>query len=194
MVVSTPNELLNNQKASIGFVDDLADYFNQSEFFGDRASLIELEYQFISNRLSREDITKQIIPSLGFAFEKRIIHNFGLRLSLSSHWWLEDNVLASSPTRDYDQEINYLYSNISLSTIWHVPINEKFDPYLGFAYSYRNVLVSCICFREFSHSHDLDLLFGMRYLLAGQFYTKFEIGHTGTSYIKLGVGFRLGYK
>lgn len=173
-------------------LDDLSYYLEQSEVFDEGTSFFWLEYQMVSNRGKREDFKKNIVPPIGINYEARLFHNLGLKASLSLHYWKEDKVLAESSLQEYIEEFNYLYHTASLGLNWHIAISEYIDPYFGIHYSYRHLYAACDCISDKNTDSGIEFLLGGRYMMSDHYFFNAEIGHTGTGYFKVGMGYRFG--
>ena len=177
---------------SFSFLEPFEDYFEESDIFVEGASFLWIEYQLVSNRLSRPDKSGVIIPPIGISYEKRVFHNLGVRMTFGLNYWKEDKILFTSAEQDFNQDFKYFYNTLALGVTWHITINDWIDPYVGISYSYRHIYARCDCLSESKAGFNVDFFLGARLLMSERFYFNGEIGHSGTGYFKFGLGIILG--
>lgn len=172
-------------KASLGGIRDL---FEQSKAFVPAANLLWADYQAISTGGERVYKTGNITPPLGLNYERQLVHNLGVRASVSSHWWRENRPLAQAGSELFTEDFVYQYWTLGLGLSWHFAVNERWDPYLGYMYSYRTARGACECLAERGSARGGDFYVGTRFLISPSFFLSGEIGQHGTGTFKVGMG------
>ncbi|MEL7532844.1 MAG: OmpA family protein [Bacteroidota bacterium] len=162
--------------------------FEQSKAFVPAANLLWVDYQALSTGGERIYKTGNITPPLGINFERQLVHNLGVRASLGSHWWRETRPLAQAGGELFTEEFVYQYWTLGLGLSWHFAINERWDPYLGYMYSYRFARGACQCLAENANTRGGDFYLGTRFLLTPSFFLSAEIGQHATGTFKAGMG------
>ena len=166
------------------------DLFSDSDYFSSGSNFIWADYQLVSNRGERPDRIRTVAPSVGLNYERQLWMGLGLRASGSYHWWQEEKVLVRSSTAEFTEIFDYVYWTAALGLTWHLNTNSPWDPYVGGLVSYRRVTAKCDCSEDTLSKTNFDLLMGTRYFIGESFYGLFELGHSGTGYFKLGLGFK----
>lgn len=169
----------------------LRDLFRQSDMFTEKSHFLWADYQAFSNRGSRPYLSAEVIPPLGLGYERRLFHNFGLRIAAATHWWDEDRLRVSLPERQLFLQYRYTYWTLGVGLSYHFAINYRWDPYIALQQSFRLATASCEC-ESFTESvWSSDFLFGLRYFASHRFYLLAEGGQHGVGYAKIGLGIKL---
>lgn len=170
---------------SLGVIKGL---FDQSKAFVPAANLLWADYEAVSTGGERIYKTANITPPLGINFERQLVHNLGARVSLGSHWWRETRPLAQAGGELYTEDFVYQYWTLGLGLSWHFAINERWDPYVGYMYSYRTARGACDCLAERGSARGGNFYVGSRFLISKGFFLAGEIGQHSTGTFKVGMG------
>lgn len=162
--------------------------FEPSKAFVPAANLLWADYQALSTGGQRIYKTGDITPPLGINFERQLVHNLGARVSLGSHWWRETRPLAQAGGELFTEDFVYQYWTLGLGLSWHFAVNERWDPYVGYLYSYRYGRGACECLVEKANTRGGDFYIGTRFLITPSFFLSAEIGQHATGTFKAGIG------
>ncbi|MCB0641920.1 MAG: hypothetical protein KDC44_09785 [Phaeodactylibacter sp.] len=173
-----------------GFGWSFSDLFDESDYFSPGGNFLWADYQVASNRGKRPDQIRTIVPMVGLNYERQHWLGLGLRASGSYHWWQEDKILVRSGTVGFKELFDYKYWTAALGPTWHFTTDSPWDPYVGGLISFRRVTATCDCQESAVNQTIFDLLMGTRYFMGESFFGLFEVGHSGTGYLKFGLGFK----
>ncbi|MEI7581230.1 OmpA family protein [Runella sp.] len=162
-----------------------------NEAFNTKSHFFWVDYQPVSNRGKRPDLTTTVLPPLGIHYERHVWRLLGFRGDFSAHWWEENKILAESVTRQYTQLFRYQYWTLGGGPTFHFSLSPKWDTYVGMMVTFRWVRASCDCYTLNDVSLSGDPFIGTRYFLGNRIFLTGEVGRHGTSYLKAGAGFRM---
>lgn len=171
--------------ASIDFLDDLEDIFDEPEYFEEGSSVIQFGAGMyatvnIAERAAELDQvdTKLLMPGVHLMYERQLAQNIGIGLSLGAQIW-------KVPVLNYQ----YRYYTAGLRAAYHLNILEKLDPYFGIAGTYRTVVLTNKNRNESNGKVTAHFIGGARYYFSEKIGAYFEFGNDMTGKLKLGVAF-----
>jgi hypothetical protein len=172
-------------------LDDFLDVLGgPSEIFVPGSDFLWGTYSILSNYGLRDDKERTLIPPISLHYEYSLIANFGLRLEAGANHWEENKVLVRSSDRDFRELFEYRYWTLGIGLTYHLNAGLDWDPYIGYAYTYRRGRAFCDCIDETLEQSSQDVFGGIRYFVTNALFLQAEIGATGVGVLEIGLGFQ----
>lgn len=171
-------------------VDDIFNIFSGSEIFVPGSDFIWGSYAILSNYGLRPDRIRTIIPPLGLHYEYSLFGNFGVRLDLGANHWEEEKVLAQFNDTKFTEIFEYRYWTLGVAATYHFNTGLDWDPYIGYAFTYRRGRAFCDCVDETLEVNSQDFFGGIRYFATNSLFLQAEVGATGVGVLEVGLGFQ----